>query len=751
MPAIGAASLLTFKVQGLSSHTWVARFTATEGISELFAVELILTSDDRDIPFAEVVGKPALFMLETDQSAPRHIHGMVSRFRRDEEGKKFSVYRAVLVPKLWRLQHRHDARIFQGKSVPEILAEVLDGGGVTDRRVALTRSYAPREYCVQYRESDFAFVSRLMEEEGIYYFFEHSEDQHVMVLADAPSAPAPITGPDTIVYKGTLGAMAHGEAVARFSSAEEVRVGKVSLTDYNFKKPSLSLSASASASLDSDLEVYDYPGEYELPNDGTTLSKVRLEEQQARRAVAEGESGCIRMTPGYLFTLSDHPRDSENQTYLLTSVRHRGSQAQMAESEDANGTSYANEFLAIPSDVPYRPERRTPRPSIKGVQTAIVTGPGGEEVYTDEHGRVKVHFHWDRKGSKDDKSSCWIRVSQLWAGAGWGAMWIPRVGHEVVVDFIEGDPDRPLIVGRVYHGANVPPYPLPAEKTKSTIKSESSKGGGGFNELRFEDQKGSEEVYLQGEKDWNILIKHDKNQKIGHDETLAVGHDQTINVDHDRRKSVGHDQSETVGGNKSIDVKGNHTESIHQNETITVDANADLTVSGSRNTTVSLNHNETVMIAQTSTIGGVWSKTVGAAMALQVGGTKSETVGQASTELVGGNKSTSVKGDATLDVGKKLAVSVAKKASVNIEEDAAVDIKKTLTLVVGENIQVTCGEAKVTIDKKGNIRLEGKNISVLGSGPVKVEGKKIELESKGTIELKASGKVIVNGSDVNLN
>jgi type VI secretion system secreted protein VgrG len=752
MPEIGASTRFTFKVDGLSAPTWVARFEAAEGISTLFEVELTLTSEEKDIAFADVVGKTALLTLETDGSEPRHLHGIVSRFRHAEDGKKVSVYHATVVPRLWRLRHRHDSRIFQAKKVPDILQEVLKGGGVTDVRVALTGSYSPREYCVQYRESDLAFVSRLMEEEGIYYFFEHADGKHTLVLADAVSAPAPIVAPDTLGYRGTLGAMAHGESVSRWSSSQEVRPGKVSLTDYNFKKPSLSLMESSSAQLDPDLEVYDYPGEYDLPGDGSTYAKVRLEEWQARRTLADGESGCIRMTPGYVFTLGDHPRDAENQAYLITALRHRGTQPQMGEgAAGGEGPSYNNTFQAMPSSVPYRPERVTPRPTIKGVQTAIVTGPGGEEVHVDEHGRVKVHFHWDRLGKKDDTSSCWIRVSQLWAGAGWGAMWIPRIGHEVVVDFIEGDPDRPIIVGRVYHGANVPPYPLPAEKTKSTIKSDSSKGGGGFNELRFEDKKGSEEVYLQGEKDWKILIKHDKSQKIGHDETLDVGHNQAIHLGHDRTKNVDNDQSETIGGNKNIKVAKNHTESIDGDESLTIGGSARLQIGVTRSVTVAAAHDETIGLAQVSTIGGTWSKNVGAAASINVVGTKTESVGGTSGETVGRNKSTEVGGNYVIDVKKDFNTTVVENLGLTVKKDLKEDVEKNLTIVVGESISVKCGEVQIEIKKDGSIKVDGKDITVTGKGPIKIKGKEIDVSSDGAVNVKASGSVKVEGSKVDLN
>lgn len=744
MPEIAAATRFSFKVDGLSAVTYVARFEADEAVSELFRVELLLTSDDKDIAFADVVGKPAALELTTDGSEPRYLHGIVARFRHGEDGKKLTTYQAILVPKLWRLQHRHDSRIFQAMTVPDIIAQVLDGAGVTDHRSALTGSYSPREYCVQYRESDLAFVCRLMEEEGIYYFFEHTADKETLVLADAPSAPAPIAAPDTLAYKGTLGALAHGESVSRFSSWEEVRPGKVTLTDYNFKKPSLSLLSSTSGQRDADLELYDYPGEYDLPGDGGSLAKVRLEEASARRAVGEGQSGCVRLTPGYTFSLGDHPRDAENKKYLLTRVRHEGSQPELGEAAAGHETrSYHNSFDVIPAAVPFRPERRTPRPTIKGVQTAIVTGPGGEEIHVDEHGRVKVHFHWDRQGKKDDKSSCWIRVSQIWAGAGWGAMWIPRVGHEVVVDFLEGDPDRPIIVGRVYHGANVPPYPLPAEKTKSTIKSDSSKGGGGNNELRFEDKKGQEEIWLHGQKDWNIKIEHDKNQlvghdetkKVGHDETYEIGHDQALQVDHDRVKEVKNDQREKIGGNKAITVAKQHTESIGGDES--------LDVGGEREVSVGKGHRETVGADQSVEVGGDQSVSVAKGMSLSVGNAKSESVGGSSSETVGKSKMVSVAED--------FALTVEKDGSIKITKNAKEEVGEKKTILVGEELSMQVGDAVVTLKKNGDISVAGKKITVKGTGAIEVQGAKIELKSDGDVNVEASGKVKVKGSSVGVN
>lgn len=722
-------ALFTLQIENLSAPIYVVRFDGTEAISDLFQFDVLVTSEDREIRLRDVVGKNATFTLQPTEGSPRHVNGIVSRFRHVEDGKNVSVYHLRIVPKLWRLRHRHDARIFQDLAVPDILEKVLADAGLSgsDYRLSLSGSHPVREYCVQYRESDYAFMSRLMEEEGICYFFEHSERNHVLVIADSKDACAPIASPSTIAFRATLGAMAHSESVSRFSCTEEVQPGKVTLNDFNFKKPSLSLVKTEAASLDADLEVYDYPGEYDLPDDGSSLANVRLEEWQARRVIADGESGCIRLTPGYAFTLTDRIRDDENREYLITNVVHRGSQPQMGEAATGDTLGYSNTFRCMPNDIPYRPERVTPRPTIKGVQTAIVTGPAGEEVHTDEHGRVKVHFHWDRVGGMDDKSSCWIRVSQLWAGAGWGAMWIPRIGHEVVVDFIEGDPDRPIIIGRVYHGANVPPYPLPAEKTKSTIMSNSSKGGDGSNELRFEDRKGQEEIYLHGQKDWTIRILHDENEDVGNDDTLHVGHDQKERIDNDR--------SASVGANEHLDVGKNRDERIDANDTLYIGKNRAVTVSGA--------HTETVGAAQSVSVGGAQSVAVGAAQAITVAKDKTENVGGDSSESIGKNKSSSAGGTYALSVGKDMNVEVGKNAKEEVKDDK--------TLIVGKKLKIQVGDATIQIEKNGNITVQGKKIIVTGDGPIQVEGKKIAVKSEGAVNVEASGNVKIKGSQVGMN
>jgi type VI secretion system secreted protein VgrG len=347
----------------------------------------------------------------------------------------------------------------------------------------------------------------------------------------------------------------------------------------------------------------------------------------------------------------------------------------------------------MPFDVPYRPARRTPRPVVDGMQTAIVVGPSGEEIYTDQHGRVKVQFHWDREGKKDENSSCWIRVSQLWAGAGWGGMYIPRIGQEVIIDFLEGDPDRPIITGRVYHGNNQPPYPLPAEKTKSTIMSNSSLGGGGSNEFRFEDKKGQEEIYLHGQKDWTIAILNDKNQTIGNNETLSVGSNRT--------KTVGVNQTESIGANLNETVGSNKTETIAIAKALTIGAAYQVTVGAAMN----------------ETVGGLKAEEIGAAKIVAVGASSSENVGANKSVDAGGNISESADKDVDIKSGKKMSLTAGDDFSVSGNKKGLIEIKDQLTIKVGS--------ASITLKKNGDITINGKTINVKGSGNIVMKAKKI--------------------------
>ncbi len=556
-----------FEVEGTPHEFSVLEMDGTEALSRLYEFDLVLSAPELTLDFEELVGKGALLTL-VNGGMRRWVHGTVAQLTQDRTLRDRTVYRARMVPWVWRLYHRRDCHIFQAMTVPDIVAQVLKQAGMPGDRVRFELGGSPRslhparEYCVQYRESDWSFVSRLLEEEGLFYFFEHHEDRHVLVVADHQSVHRPIAEEARVSLQDTEGVVVENNHVKAFQYAQQVCPTRVTTRDFNYLRPATLLESSRAAG-DAGLEDYDYPGEYDALDAGNALADVRLELARHRLKVGTGEGACVLFAPGYTFDLAQHPRAEFNRRYLITGLRHRGVQhGAMQGGAGAPPISYANHFECIPAEVPFRPERRTARPEIVGVQTAIVVGPPGEEIYTDEHGRVKVQFHWDRRGQRNAKSSCWIRVSQGVAGPGWGALYIPRVGHEVIVSFIEGDPDRPIITGRVYHAQNTPPCSLPTEKTRSTIRSSSSPGGAGSNELRFEDAAGSEEIYLHGEKDWNIEIKNDKNERVDHNETVSVGDNQVLRVGGSRAVTVSMAASETVMLAKALTVGGAYQVSV---------------------------------------------------------------------------------------------------------------------------------------------------------------------------------------------
>jgi type VI secretion system secreted protein VgrG len=561
-------SFLTFQVEG--TEFLVAEFKAREAISTQFEVNLLLASEE-EVQFENTIGRTGLLTVRgMDQD--RYFHGIVNQFVQTGMTGRFFNYEARLVPQTWVLSLEQDCRIFQDKDVTQIVAQIFEESGITadvyDFR--LQSKPAARQYCVQYRETDLDFVSRLLEEEGIFYFFEHSEEKHLMVFGDGTACYQPIAGTADVVMNENPSMISEEEAVYRFNLSRMLCSGKYSLRDYDFAKPELDLTVDKSAKDNKTYERYDYPGNYKTDAVGKQLATIRLEESVTLKDRAEGDSFCPRLLPGFTFNLTGHDISRFNQTYLLYEVVHSGSQPQVYQerTKERPGPRYTNLFYAIPAQKTYRPERTTPKPVVEGVQTAIVTGPAGEEIYTDKYGRVKVQFHWDRLGKKDDKSSCWIRVSQLWAGAGWGAVYLPRIGQEVIIDFLEGDPDQPIITGRVYHGINTPPYPLPDEKTKSTIKSNSYKGGGGSNEIRFEDKKGSEQVFIHAQKDMSVAVENNLSTSVGGNRSVSVSGTHTENITKDAKITIGE-------GNYTHDVKAG-TATFHVKGVVKQDYDATL-------------------------------------------------------------------------------------------------------------------------------------------------------------------------------
>jgi type VI secretion system secreted protein VgrG len=538
----------------------VESLNGTEGMSRLFNLELDLISETQDISFEDIIGTAVTITISLLWGGKRFFHGVVNRFVQVNGGgtsgddTRVSRYRATVVPWLWLLSRSAESKIYQNLSVPDILEKIFKDQGFSDYELKLQGTYQPRVYCVQYRETHFNFVSRLLEEEGIHYFFEHLNGKHKLVLADNPQANAPCKEQKSASYQIENSGQKDEDIITSLGKTLEIRSGQYALNDYNFEIPNTALSVELAGKQHvgpGTREIYDYPGNYGKKAEGDSIARVRMEEEEAQIATITGTSNCRAFATGYRFTLTNfYRKDMTGKEFVLTTIQHHIHQDVKA----GAAFSYENNFTCIPADVPFRPTRVSPKPVVQGAQTAVVVGPQGEEIFTDEFGRVKVQFYWDREGKKDDKSSCWVRVSQLFAGTNWGAIFIPRVGQEVIVDFLEGDPDRPLITGRVYNGVNKPPYELPANKTRSAIKTNSSKGGGGFNEIRFEDKKGEEQLFVHAEKQQDVRVKKDSLEWVGNERHLMVTKDQLEKVGGDKHLEVTGDQNEKIGGTMSITI-----------------------------------------------------------------------------------------------------------------------------------------------------------------------------------------------------
>lgn len=664
-------------------------YFAREKISYLSTVNLTLVSYDNDlIPSEKIIRQEALLTIinpyknqilpGTGEMPDRYFHGIIRKFSYVGMTGNFHIYEAQLVPSLWLLSLKTRCRIFQDMKLQDIIGKLLQESGITSDlyEFRLQHDDIFNKFNMQYNESDLHFISRLLEKEGIFYFFEHYVDRHVLVFCDTDAFYREIQGISSIQHNSGDGLVSAQESISSFDFSERLRSGTYTHTNYNFKTPSVKLETDFDGennNPDEPFEVYTYPGSYGETVRGDRLAQIRLEAILALKEKGRGSSNCVLLTPGATFQLTGHNDLKIYREYLLLEVSHGGSQpgALKEQAPTESSPDYSNSFVVIPSTVTYRPEQRHIKPMLPGFLSAIVTGPKGEEIWPDEYGRVNVQFHFDREGKMDEKSSCWLRVVQFWNGPTWGSQFIPRVGDEVLVSFINGDMDYPVVVGSVVNAAKVPNYSLPANKTQSGIRTRSTPGGtpDNFNELRFEDKIGNEEVYLQGEKDWNILIKNDKGQRVGHDETLTVGNDRT--------KHVVANQSETIGSNKTINVGANHVETIASNMNLSV---------GNCKT-------EFVAINTAETIGAAKELSIGAAYAVTVGGAMNTAVGLGQFEEVGLSKK--------IIVGKRFDISA------------------------GDKVEIICGKSLFSMDKDGNIILRGSNIDICASGNITIKGRKV--------------------------
>ncbi len=568
-------------------------FTASEGISQMFRIRLdAIAEQPNSVEFDQLLGQSVTIEVKVTASSSRVWNGIVSRMVQGDRTSDFTTYTLEVVPKLWLLTRTTQSRIYQQKTIPQIIKDVLSS---VDFSLEVQGDFQPRNYCVQYRETDFNFVSRLMEEEGIFYFFKHSSGKHQMVIANSPSSHPDMPYNASLVYDEVRGGARTDNRIHHWEKSQEIRSGKITLWDHSFELPHQHLDADKTTlesvavggksmklklSVSPALEQYDYPGAYAQrfdgvsPGGGDSASNlqdiftdnkrtvgIRMQTETAQGLLFTAESDCRQIVSGYKFSFEKHFSDSgqgSSGSYVVIAAEHTASHP-LGTERNQESFKYTNRFTCISTGVPYSPPRVTPLPSVRGTQTAVVVGPAGEEIFTDKYGRVMVQFHWDRQGTQDVNSSCWLRVATPWAGKQWGMIHLPRVGQEVVVDFLEGDPDRPIIVGSVYNADQMPPFSLPANKTQSGLRSRSSKNGGpdNCNEISFEDKKGSEQIYVHAEKDMLTEVENDETRKVDHDRTTTIKNNETKTV------TEGNEATTISQGNQTLEIKmGNQTIAI---------------------------------------------------------------------------------------------------------------------------------------------------------------------------------------------
>jgi len=541
-----------------------------EELGRLFSYELQLHSLDNAIDLNQLLGKPMCLSLQLDGGGERHFHGIVARCSQNVDQGQFASYQATLRPWLWLLTRTSDCRIFQNLTIPQIIKQVFRDLGFSDFEDALSRPYREWEYCVQYRETSFDFVSRLMEQEGIYYFFRHEQGRHVLVLADAYGAHTSAPGYASVPYYPKNEQQRERDHIHDWHLAQQVQPGSLELNDYDFQRPSARIdvrSAMPRPHTAGDYPLYDYPGTYVQSEDGEHYARTRIEALQTLHEQVELAGNARGLGSGHLFSLTGFSRQDQNREYLIVGTRYYISQESGETGGGAPSAQFESSLTCIDAQQSYRPLPNTHRPIVKGPQTALVVGPKGEEIWTDQFGRVKVHFYWDRHDQSNENSSCWIRVSQSWAGKNWGSMQIPRIGQEVIVSFLEGDPDRPIITGRVYNAEQTVPYDLPENATQSGMKSRSSKGGSpaNFNEIRMEDKKGAEQLYIHAERNQDIVVEVDESHSVGHDRNKSIGHNETVTIGNNRLRIVKQEDILSVGQRKTDSISQSYVIEVGEN------------------------------------------------------------------------------------------------------------------------------------------------------------------------------------------
>lgn len=735
------------RVKAVLSHSQVptearvSRLLVEEGLSRLFVVDVECVCAEPDLDLASMLGTEGVVVVAADDASSLTFQGLVEEAEYIERRGDLFAYRLRLMPHIQGLAHRVRSRIFQDKSVVKIIQDIFEGAGIPQEDVDWSVLEGPeREYCTQWNESELAFVLRLLEDEGIFFWFEHSESGHILRLADSPAVHRPIEGAPGLSFTLWEEREARRDIVTHVTYTSRFVPDAVMLRDWNWRTPQQLPEMKLGAGGTGGLELYEFPGGFTSPAVGRRHAQHRLAAARTRQSVLRGRTPCLRLAPGRRFLLFDAEPAPINREYLLLEVRHCFEDPAAGTMADEAGR-YRAEFTAVGSDVEFRPPRVIPRPRVAGKESAVVTGPPGEEIHVDEFGRVKVKFYWDREGKMDDTSSCWLRVQQQNTA---GSQILPRVGWEVEVGFLYGDPDRPLVLQKLYNAETMPPYALPDNLMQSSLQSSTTPGGGGTNELRMNDGNGGMEFFVHAQKDLKLTAGHNLTEQIAVDEAVQVKSDFTASVGATEALSVGANQSASITGKRVDDIAGSKTVSVGAVDQWGVSAMHAISVGGARTEDIGGLKN---VLAQkvTETFNADLTTQVGAALSINsvgpiveaVKGNKAETIAGAKLEVIAKAKAENI------GVGKVLTSGAVK---IKTGKDVTLAAEAAMAITTGGPMAIKCGGdfnisgssvtinvGKATVDAGAKVNATPGSMKLKGD---KVGGEGAELKLKGTIKFK---------------
>jgi len=623
-----------------------------EQISTLFHYHLQLKAANKTINTNDMIGKTVTVHIHMSNDQTRYINGVVTSFVQSEFTGNLTSYQAEIRPYFWLLTLTQNCKIFQEQTVPEIITTVLNEYDFIHLKNNLNNDYVVRDYCVQYQESSYNFITRLMEDEGIYYYFKHTQDQHELLLMDSIDSHDLCSGADTVQVASNSFDVTNDCLIRSCNFTHQMIPNQYTLKCNDYRNPELPLEETINAKTSGDLNIFSFEAERaQESKDVKQAALSRMEAFEVNEKILTGESFCRGFSAGYKFSITNHHRSDMNKEYVINQL-----------SIHANQSQYLNTFSAFPADIPFRCQLTAVKPKVYGTQTATVVGESDSEIFTDEMGRVKVQFHWDREGKNDENCSCWIRVAQMWAGNGWGSLFIPRIGHEVLVDFIQGNPDIPVIIGSLYNGNNHPPYDLPNNKTISAIKSDSSKGSGGYNEISFDDKKDNEIFRIHSQKDTDITTLNNKSENVGNDDTYYVKNNRTKSVDGEETESIGKDKYITIGKDNFITIEKNLDESIKEDMDLSI----------------------------------------------------------------GKNASVSIGGDYSIDITKNCFVNIEKQTNVEIKKELEINASNMISINGNKELVIKIGSAKITVKKDGTVIFQCKDFKIKSSGDISMKANNIK-------------------------